>query len=159
VTTGPSDRSWAHDLVVDLAGDPVDVADDRRVLYHAGLAVGSNAVGAAVAVARKLLLAAGVDDPRPFLAPLIGASVSNVLARGAGALTGPVVRGDAGTVARHLDGLTADVPSLVDAYRALTGVVLDQARPALDARQVAALEEVLRAVPDRTDAAPDAAGG
>jgi predicted short-subunit dehydrogenase-like oxidoreductase (DUF2520 family) len=153
VTAGPRDRGWAHELVVDLGGDPVDVADDRRVLYHAGLAVASNAVGAAVAVARKLLLAAGIDQPAPFLTPLVEASAANVAAQGAAALTGPVVRGDAGTIARHLEGLAMDVPALVEAYRALTGVVLDQARPGLDARQVAALEEVLQAVPERPSGA------
>jgi predicted short-subunit dehydrogenase-like oxidoreductase (DUF2520 family) len=143
VTAAAGDRGWAHDLVGDLGGDAYDVPDDRRVLYHAGLAVASNAAGAAVAVARKLLLAARIDDPTPFLQPLVEASVANVLSRGADALTGPVVRGDAGTIRRHLRDLEADLPVLLDAYRALTSVVLDQARPALDAAQVAALEEVL----------------
>jgi predicted short-subunit dehydrogenase-like oxidoreductase (DUF2520 family) len=143
VTAPAADRGWAHELVADLGGDPSDVPDSRRVLYHAGLAVGANAVGAAAAVARKLLLAARIDDPAAFLAPLIEASVANVLARGAGALTGPVVRGDVGTIERHLAGLADDLPALLDAYRALTSVVLDQARPALDATQVAALERAL----------------
>jgi predicted short-subunit dehydrogenase-like oxidoreductase (DUF2520 family) len=68
VTAAAADLGWARDLVVDLGGDPHDVPDDVRVLYHAGLAVGGNAVGAAVAVARQLLLAARVDDPAAFLA-------------------------------------------------------------------------------------------
>jgi predicted short-subunit dehydrogenase-like oxidoreductase (DUF2520 family) len=152
VTAAPADRAWAHELVEDLGGDPHDVPDDRRVLYHAGLAVGSNAAGAAVAVARKLLLAAGIDDPGPFLGPLVEASTRNVLARGAEALTGPVVRGDLGTVARHLEGLAEDLPALLDAYRALTAVVLDQARPALDVSEVAAMERLLELRSGRTRA-------
>jgi predicted short-subunit dehydrogenase-like oxidoreductase (DUF2520 family) len=147
VTAATADRAWAHRFVEDLGGDPHDVADDRRVLYHAGLAVGSNAAGATVAVARKLLLAAGIADPAPFLAPLVGASTRNVLARGADALTGPVVRGDLGTIARHLEGLARDLPDLVDAYRALTAVVLDQARPALTTSEVAAMERLLDLAP------------
>jgi predicted short-subunit dehydrogenase-like oxidoreductase (DUF2520 family) len=143
--TGP-DLGWARDLVVDLGGDAYEVPDDRRVLYHAGLAVASNAVGAAVAVARQLLLAARIDDPAPFLAPLVRASITNVLRDGASALTGPVTRGDAGTIRRHLTEVAADVPSLLASYRALTAVVLDQARPALSAAQVAALEAVLHGV-------------
>jgi predicted short-subunit dehydrogenase-like oxidoreductase (DUF2520 family) len=143
VTAAPSDHGWARDLVADLGGDAYGVPDDRRVLYHAGLAVGSNAVGAAVAVARQLLLAARIDDPAPFLAPLVRASVTNVLASGASALTGPVTRGDTGTIRRHLAGVEADVPTLLASYRALTAVVLDQARPALSPAQVAALEAVL----------------
>jgi predicted short-subunit dehydrogenase-like oxidoreductase (DUF2520 family) len=143
VTAAEPDRRWAHELVQDLGGDPHDLPDDRRGLYHAGLAVGSNAVGAAVAVARKLLLAARIEDPTPFLAPLVEASVANVLAGGAEALTGPVVRGDDGTIRRHLEVIAEDLPTVLAAYRALTSVVLDQARPALDAAQVAALEAAL----------------
>lgn len=147
VTATPTERGWAHDLVGDLGGDPHDVPDDRRVLYHAGLAVASNAVGATVAVARKLLLAAGIGDPAPFLLPLLDASIANVAARGADALTGPVVRGDVGTIGRHLAALEADLPVLLDAYRALTLVVLDQARPSLAPEQAAALEAVLSTGP------------
>jgi predicted short-subunit dehydrogenase-like oxidoreductase (DUF2520 family) len=146
VTARSADRGWARELVVDLGGDPFEVPDDRRVLYHAGLAVGSNAVGAAVVVARRLLLAAGITDPTPFLGPLVRASVANALSQGAEALTGPVVRGDVGTIDRHLAGLEADVPALLASYRALTWVVLDQARPALSTEQVAALEAALQAV-------------
>jgi predicted short-subunit dehydrogenase-like oxidoreductase (DUF2520 family) len=158
VTAAPADREWAHELVVGLGGDPADVPDSRRVLYHAGLAIGSNAVGATVAVARKLLLAARIDDPAAFLAPLIEASTANVLARGAEALTGPVVRGDVGTIERHLAGLEHDLPSVLEAYRALTAVVLDQARPALDTAQLAAMERVL-ATGDGRPAAERTEGG
>jgi predicted short-subunit dehydrogenase-like oxidoreductase (DUF2520 family) len=154
VTAADPDLGWAHDLVGDLGGDPHEVPDGRRGLYHAGLAVGSNAVGAAVAVARKLLLAARIEDPTPFLAPLVEASVANVLAGGAAALTGPVVRGDDGTIRRHLEVIGDDLPALLGAYRALTSVVLDQARPALDAAQVAALEAALRAAEAGTEMGP-----
>jgi predicted short-subunit dehydrogenase-like oxidoreductase (DUF2520 family) len=151
VTAASADLGWARDLVVDLGGDPYEVPDDRRVLYHAGLAVASNAVGAAVAVARQLLLAARIGDPAPFLAPLVHTSVTNVLATGASALTGPVTRGDTGTIRRHLAEVAADVPALLASYRDLTAVVLDQARPALNAAQITSLEAVLHEV-----AAPEA---
>lgn len=132
VTCADADRAWAIDLVEAAGGDAHVVPDDRRALYHAGLTVGSNTVGAAVAVARQLLLAAKVDDPGAFLGPLVHASVDNVLANGATALTGPVVRGDVGTVAAHLDRLDADLPSLAEAYRHLSLALLGQAAPMLD---------------------------
>lgn len=143
VTAAPDDRAWARSLVTDLGGDPTDVPDASRVLYHAGLAVGSNAAGAAVAVARQLLLAAGVADPTRFLAPLIERSVANVLTGGAEALTGPVVRGDSGTIERHLAALEDDVPELADAYRDLARVVLGRVRPALSPEAAAELDAVL----------------
>lgn len=143
VTAGRADRVWAHRLVTDLGGDPHDLADDRRRLYHAGLALGSNAAGAAVAAARQLLLAARIDEPRAFLDPLVRASVTNAVERGAGALTGPVVRGDVGTVIGHLEAIAEDVPQLLDAYRALTAATLALVRPSLPTEVVAAMEAVL----------------
>jgi hypothetical protein len=131
VTASPDDRGWAHALVTDLGGDPHDVDEGRRALYHAGLTLGSNAAAAAVAAARQLLLAARIERPEAFLAPLVEASVANVLARGAPALTGPVVRGDLGTLARHLEAVDADLPSVADAYRHLATAVLALARPSL----------------------------
>ena len=143
VTCAAADRPWAVDLVEAVGGDAHLVPDDRRVLYHAGLTLGSNAVGAAVAVARQLLVAAQVDDPAAFLGPLVRASVDNVLADGAAALTGPVVRGDTGTVGAHLDRLDADVPSLAAAYRHLSLALLDVLSPTLDQATRQRLREIL----------------
>jgi len=145
VTEPAGGAGWAHELVRDLGGDPFDVPDDARVLYHAALAAASNAVGAAAVTARRLLVAAGVADPERLLAPLATASLAGALAHGAPALTGPVVRGDAATVAAHLDAMRDDLPEVADAYRALSRAVLDVVRPALDAAQVAAIEAALDA--------------
>ena len=126
VTCADADRGWADELVRAAGGDPFPLRADTRILYHAGLAVGSNAAAAAVAVARQLLLAAGVQQPDRILVGLAETSVRNAATGGAAALTGPVVRGDVGTVRAHLEALDADVPRLAQAYRALQGVVLDQ---------------------------------
>lgn len=143
VTCAVADGDWAHELVTATGGDPFPLAEGARTLYHAALTVGANAAGAAVAVARQLLLAAGVDDPQRVLGPLAEASVHNVARSGASALTGPVVRGDAGTVAKHLAALDQDLPRLAQAYRALQGVVLDQVAAGLDPDDVRALADRL----------------
>ncbi len=143
VTARSADLAWARELVVALGGDPQEVADEARTLYHAALALASNAVGAAVVTARRLLLAAHVADPAAFLGPLAHASVDNAAAEGAVALTGPIVRGDVGTVAAHLAGIGADLPELLTAYRALAQAPLEPVRPALAPEVVAALEELL----------------
>ncbi|MFO7776857.1 MAG: Rossmann-like and DUF2520 domain-containing protein [Nitriliruptoraceae bacterium] len=143
VTSRPADLDWARELVVALGGDPQEVADDARTLYHAALAVASNAVGAAVVTARRLLLAAHVEDPAAFLGPLAHASVDNAATVGAAALTGPIVRGDVGTVAAHVAGIATDLPELLTAYRALAQATLEPVRPALAPEVVAALEELL----------------
>ena len=132
VTCEDVDRDWAEELVRAAGGDPFPLPAGARTLYHAGLAIGSNAAAAAVAVARQLLLAAGVGQPERILVGLAEASVRNVATEGAAALTGPVVRGDVGTLGDHLAVLDADVPRLAQAYRALQGVVLDQVLAVLD---------------------------
>ena len=81
---------------------------DRRgvppPLYHAALALGANHLVTLVAQAMELLRAAGVDDPGRMLGPLLGAALDNALRSGDAALTGPVARGDVGTVAAHVRG-------------------------------------------------------
>lgn len=143
VTAGPSGRAPAHALVERLGGDPIDLAEADRPGYHAALALASNAVGAAAVTARRLLAVAGVPDPARVLAPLAHASIDAALAGGAPALTGPVVRGDVGTVAAHLAAIGPDAPELAAAYRALMRAVLSTVRPGLDPDLAAGLAAAL----------------
>ena len=145
VTAAAADLAWARSLVHALGGVPVEIAEDNRVLYHAGLVTGANGTSAVVAQARELLLGAGVPDPEAFLAPLVVAAVRNAAGRGVSALTGPVRRGDAGTLQRHLAELRRAMPEAVDAYLALARLALEQARRAgLDAARADAVEALLR---------------
>jgi predicted short-subunit dehydrogenase-like oxidoreductase (DUF2520 family) len=144
VTAGPADLGWARVLVTDLRGSPVTLKEGSRTLYHAGLAVGSNATASVVTLARDLLLGAGVRDPNAFLGPLVTTSVANAAERGAAALTGPVRRGDAGTVERHLAELEAVLPEAVEPYVALARLALQHARRAgLDGDHADRVAEVL----------------
>jgi len=143
VTTVAGDRAWAHGIVEGLGGDAFDVPEEDRVRYHAALALASNAVGAAVVAARRILLAAGIDAPARLLGPLAHASVDTAAAAGAGALTGPVVRGDVATVAAHLAALATDLPEVAVAYRDLSRVVLAAVRPGLDPAVAVELETLL----------------
>jgi predicted short-subunit dehydrogenase-like oxidoreductase (DUF2520 family) len=143
VTAASADRAFAHDLVTMLGGDPFDVDEDQRILYHAALATASNAVGAAVVTARRLLGLAGVARPEALLGPLVAASVEAALAGGAAALTGPVVRGDVTTVRAHLAAMTSDMPELAEAYRAQARSILATVRVALAPEAAAELEALL----------------
>ncbi|HUG83923.1 MAG TPA: Rossmann-like and DUF2520 domain-containing protein, partial [Euzebya sp.] len=134
VTAAERDLSWARLLVLDLRGSPVTLAGTDRTLYHAGMAVGSNATTAVVTLARDLLLGAGVTDPASFLDPVVTASAQGGAQRGVDALTGPVQRGDVGTVQAHLRELRTSFPEAVEAYVALGRLILSQAvRAGLDA--------------------------
>jgi predicted short-subunit dehydrogenase-like oxidoreductase (DUF2520 family) len=118
------DRALATRLVADLQGVPEWIAEDARPLYHAALAHGANHLVTLVNEAADLLRAAGVEDPRRVLSPLLHAALDNALRLGDAALTGPVSRGDAGTVAKHLERMPAEA---VPAYLALARRTADRA--------------------------------
>lgn len=116
ITSQPSARPRAMELVQDLAGVPVWVPDERRTLYHAALALAANNLVTLVAAAMEALATAGVDDPGLVLAPLARASLENALRLGDQALTGPVRRADTGTLDRHVDTLREHSPDLATSY-------------------------------------------
>jgi predicted short-subunit dehydrogenase-like oxidoreductase (DUF2520 family) len=123
----------AQSLVLEIGGEPFRVREDARTLYHAALAHAGNHVVTVVLDAVEALRAAlwgqellGQElvgnEPNGIaervIGPLARASLENALQRGQAALTGPVARGDAAAVARHLLALTEVDPELVQAYRA-----------------------------------------
>ncbi len=120
-------RPVAEALVLEMGGEPAWIDEEHRVLYHAALAWGSNYLISLVTTAADLLTEAGVENPARMLGPLLGASLDNALRRGDAALTGPVARGDAGTVAVHLAELRAHAPGVVPAYVALARLTADRA--------------------------------
>jgi predicted short-subunit dehydrogenase-like oxidoreductase (DUF2520 family) len=125
VTTPAQLRPIGEALVVEMGGEPVWVSDDDRVLYHAALAHAANHLVTLVGQAEDLLAGIGIDDPARVLAPLLGAALDNALRRPDSALTGPVVRGEAETVAAHLRAL-AGSPAAAS-YRALARARADRA--------------------------------
>lgn len=137
-------RAVAEALVVEMGAEPVWVPEQARTLYHAALAHGSNHLVTLVSQAREILAAAGIEDGDRLLRPLLQASLDNALASGDAALTGPVSRGDVGTVRAHLEALAPLPSDLRPAYaaharataqRALRSARLrpDQADPVLEA--------------------------
>jgi len=123
--TAPADlKPLAARLVTDLGGVPEWVTEDARPLYHAALAHGANHLVTLVNDAADLLRAAGIEHPELVLSPLLHAALDNALRLGDAALTGPVSRGDGGTVAKHLERMPADA---VPAYLALARRTADRA--------------------------------
>jgi predicted short-subunit dehydrogenase-like oxidoreductase (DUF2520 family) len=133
-------RAIAQSLVLEMGGEPFNVREDDRILYHAALAHAGNHIVTVIADALEALRAAlrgsvgappacggllgqqSVDDQPGGIAerivgPLARAALENTLQRGQAALTGPVARGDAAAVAQHLSALAQVDPQLAQAYR------------------------------------------
>ena len=120
-------RPIAEALVLEMGGEPEWIDEDRRALYHAALAGGANHLSTLVNESVDLLSRCGVEHPARMLAPLLGAALDNALRSGDAALTGPVARGDAGTVAAHLRELRAVSPQALSAYVAMARLTADRA--------------------------------
>ncbi|WP_300460972.1 DUF2520 domain-containing protein [uncultured Nocardioides sp.] len=127
LTADEGERAFAEALVHDLGGRPMWVPEEMRTLYHAGLAHGANHLVTLVTEAMEVLAAAGADDPAGTLRPLLTAALDNALAHGDAALTGPIVRGDAGTVEAHLADLRDNAPQSLASYVALARATLGRA--------------------------------
>jgi len=146
--TAPAElRLGAEALVIEMGAEPVWIDEDDRASYHAALAFGANNLVTLVAQAAELLTDVGVEHPNRMLGPLLGAALDNALRHGDTALTGPVARGDAGTVRAHLDVLAA--PQVRAAYVAMSRLTADRALAAgvLDADRAEALLDVLAGEP------------
>lgn len=105
-------RDLAYELASVLGLRPFDLADDRRVAYHAGAVMASNYLVTLYRTASRALAAAGV--PAEALVPLMTRTIENGFD-----LTGPIARGDWATVDAHIDVLRRELPDLEPMYRAL----------------------------------------
>jgi predicted short-subunit dehydrogenase-like oxidoreductase (DUF2520 family) len=124
----------ARELARRLGMRPFEVAEENRATYHAAASMASNFLVALEESAAELLEAAGVDEPREVLAPLVLRTAANWADAGAGALTGPIARGDEATVAQHLAALTAEAPELKPLYE----VLAERTRALVDRREESA---------------------
>jgi predicted short-subunit dehydrogenase-like oxidoreductase (DUF2520 family) len=126
----------------------VSAGANGRAAYHAAASLVSNDFVALVAAARDLLTGAGVpaQEASRALIELAGGALATVRRHGiAASLSGPVVRGDAKTLAAQLKALDTTDPLLAAAHRALSLRLVDVAVAAgrLDARSAKALRNGL----------------
>jgi predicted short-subunit dehydrogenase-like oxidoreductase (DUF2520 family) len=137
-------RALAESIVHACGGRALAIAPGGKPVYHAAAVFASNYAVALLAVAERLMDAAGVPagEARGALAGLATGAVENVAAHGpVPALTGPVVRGDVETVALHLERLSAAERPL---YCSLGREALRLARQAgLDPAAAARLSDLL----------------
>lgn len=119
------------ELIAAVGGLPFTLPAAAKPTYHAAASIASNFLVSLSASARDLIVAScGLDPPQAqqLLAPLQRATLDNLRALGPEqALTGPIVRGDAGTLALHLETLARQSPDLFDLYRRLARATLELA--------------------------------
>ena len=133
-----------------LGGTPLHLRADGKTLYHAAAVISSNYLVTLAALASDLLVREGVAPDATtavrHLIPLLRGTLDNLQGIGLpGALTGPLARGDAGTIARHLKALEGCAPDTADLYRHLARLTLPMAQEkgGLDEVEVGRLREAL----------------
>ena len=144
---GPGPALRAAFAIAEATGHvAVRIPPEGRAAYHAAAVLASNCLVALQATAGRAMGLAGLPPERSWslLWPLLVGTVAN-LSDGdfSAALTGPVVRGDAATVARNLDALSPDVGAAA-LYRALGLAAVDLTEEADgDSEAAAAVRELL----------------
>ncbi|TML58109.1 MAG: DUF2520 domain-containing protein [Actinobacteria bacterium] len=105
-------RELGFELARLLGLEPFELAEDARLLYHAGAAIASNYLVTLHRVAADLFRAAGA--PPESLVPLMRRTIDNGFE-----LTGPIERGDWETVEAHRRAIRATRPELEPLYDVL----------------------------------------
>jgi predicted short-subunit dehydrogenase-like oxidoreductase (DUF2520 family) len=134
-------REWCTAFVEALGGTALFITDEQRIVYHAALSMASNFAVSLAADSADLL------GGHEILTPLLRATAENIARMGPeAALTGPIVRGDAGTVKAHLRALPLHLLEVyvANARRALAHAVASgRLGEEAAARVTEALEEAL----------------
>jgi len=123
----PRALATAGALAGALGIDAVEIDDADRAAYHAAASIASNFLVTLEGAAEQLLATTGAT--REVLVPLVRASVENWATLGAaGALTGPIARGDDATVARQRAAVAERTPELLAFFDALTAQTRELAK-------------------------------
>jgi predicted short-subunit dehydrogenase-like oxidoreductase (DUF2520 family) len=140
-------RSASRRLAGHLGARTLDIPQGKKAAYHAAAVISSNFPVVLASIAGRLLHDAGVPDSSAYQAveSLMSGALTNMKQTlPDDALTGPVMRGDAETVARHLRAMQGR-GAAYEAYRALSAAAVEIAeRRGIDARKLAAVGGLVR---------------
>lgn len=141
--------STLKDMVAALGGQWIELKAEDRVVYHAAAVIACNYMVTLVKLATDLWQTFAVPPQRATqaLLPLIRGTINNIDTIGIPqCLTGPIARGDTGTIRKHLEALQERAPDLLYAYRELgrQTVPVALAKGKIDRNQAQELETILK---------------
>ncbi|MDA1028974.1 MAG: DUF2520 domain-containing protein [Bacteroidetes bacterium] len=113
----------ARQLADALLADAVEISSENKALYHASAVLAGNAAITLLSVSEELWeKAAGSGTGfSATMGPLLKTSVQNTLTYGPhAALTGPIERGDVGTLTMHFKAISTRLPHLLAFYGSVT---------------------------------------
>lgn len=122
----PRLTEWLYNLVKAAEGRALPLRQEQKQQYHAALSITSNYTVTLYAAGHRLLTEVGAsgETADAALTALLTGTLDNLRERGTpDALTGPLVRGDIGTVQAHIEALS-EQPDIVRAYIALARLTM-----------------------------------
>jgi predicted short-subunit dehydrogenase-like oxidoreductase (DUF2520 family) len=149
ITAEPSLHPWALQFVRDLGGVPFLVAEDEKTLYHAAACMASNYLTTLMSMVEDLYRALGVAPACALQTfwPLVRGTLRNIEVQGTvDALTGPIARGDVGTLRKHLIALRSRKPDYLNLYcqLGLMTLALSARQHRLGPEKISEMEAVLK---------------
>ena len=140
--------STLKELTSLLKGNWVELKPGDKVLYHAAAVFACNYLVTLVKLALDLWQDLGVSSKEATraLLPLLRGTINNIDNIGLpDCLTGPVARGDSGTIERHLSALKARSPSLLTTYKelGLQTIPIALAKGKIDAQKAEEMKALL----------------
>jgi len=136
-------------MAEDLGGRWIEIKPQDKVLYHASAVFACNYLVTLVKTATDLWQGFGIPQEKTIraLLPLLRGTIDNIEAFGIPqCLSGPIARGDAGTIKKHIKALQAASPDLLPLYRELgiKTIPVATAKGSIDNKQAKELEAVLK---------------
>jgi len=151
ITADAKAKIKAEAIVIALGGKPIYIRAKQKPLYHAAACVASNYLVSLLNAVESIYQSIGISekDAKKAYLPLIYGSLKNIeLSGSVAALTGPIARGDSGTIKKHIDAINANLPQYSSLYSSLGLVTVDLAlkKGTLNAHQAKQISDILKGV-------------
>jgi predicted short-subunit dehydrogenase-like oxidoreductase (DUF2520 family) len=148
ITADEDLREWSAVLVRKLGGIPFEIPAEVKPLYHAAACMVSNYLTTLINTAEEIYLSLGLSRDEAINAfwPLIEGTLKNVETKGSvQALTGPISRGDVGTIEEHIRLFREKLPAYLPSYctMGLLTVNLAMKRNALPPERASVIKNIL----------------
>jgi predicted short-subunit dehydrogenase-like oxidoreductase (DUF2520 family) len=138
-----------REMAASLEGNSIRLGAGDKVLYHAAAVIACNYLVTLVKLATDLWQSFGVPPKQATqaLLPLLRGTLNNIDNVGIpDCLTGPIARGDSGTIEKHISALERTAPGILSTYRELGSqtIPIALAKGKIDERKARELQTLLK---------------
>jgi predicted short-subunit dehydrogenase-like oxidoreductase (DUF2520 family) len=149
ITAQDEIKDWSVQTVRDMGGIPFFIPEADKPLYHAAACMASNYLTTLIHTVEEIYMSLGLTQDAAIKAfwPLVKGTLKNIEMKGTvSALTGPVARGDIGTIRKHLKALHDKLPAYLQAYCAMGIIAADLGleKKTLSEEDVETIKKLLR---------------